>query len=225
MSAPRRQKVEPGIYKRPDGKLEIGYRDADGRQRWQVVDGGVIAARKQLTAARHARDRGDRATVSRLRFNDAADAWLVARVARLRPTTRSVYGAHLKHLRERYGNRRLTTITATEIASYIAELERDGAAGWTARGRMTVLSGIFAYATRHLGHGGPNPVAMLDRVERPSVHDERQHRILTDDETAALLAGAADHHRLLLRVAVQSGCRKGEALGLTWADVDARGGR
>ena len=33
------------IYRRPDGKLEIGYRDSLGKQRWQVVEGGISAAR------------------------------------------------------------------------------------------------------------------------------------------------------------------------------------
>jgi hypothetical protein len=46
---PRRIRVESGIYKRPaDGRLEIGWRDAQGKQRWRVVEGGIIAARKAL---------------------------------------------------------------------------------------------------------------------------------------------------------------------------------
>jgi hypothetical protein len=47
MSAKRRTRVEPGIYRRPDGRLEIGYRDATGKQRWRVVDGGIKLARKR----------------------------------------------------------------------------------------------------------------------------------------------------------------------------------
>src|SRR5688572_1317485 len=117
MTAPRRTRVEPGIYERADGKLEIGSRDATGRLRWQVVAGGILAARKQLVAAKAQRDRGDRiATDPRLTFNAAADAWLAARVARLRPATQAVYGAHLVHLRERWGRTRLSAITPTDVA-------------------------------------------------------------------------------------------------------------
>ena len=44
----RRESVERGIYKRPDGKYEIGWRDAGSKQRWRVVEGGIKAARAEL---------------------------------------------------------------------------------------------------------------------------------------------------------------------------------
>jgi hypothetical protein len=73
---PRRERVERGIYRRPDGKLEIGFRDAQGKQRWRVVDGGITAARAQLATEHAKRARGERVAADpRLRFNDAADAW------------------------------------------------------------------------------------------------------------------------------------------------------
>jgi hypothetical protein len=46
---------------------------------------------------------------------------------------------------------------------------------------------VFKYATRHLGFVGTNPVALLDRVERPSIEDELPTRILTPDELRRLL--------------------------------------
>jgi integrase len=220
-NAKRRTRVEPGIYTRSDGRLEIGFRDSTGRLRWQVVDGGIAAARKQLTAAKAQRDRGDRiATDTRLTFNRAADAWLAARVARLRPQTGVTYRAHLVHLRDRWGRTRLSAITPADVAAYVAELDRGGAAGWTQRARLDVLSGVFTYAGRHLGHTGVNPVSLLDRVERPNVDDQREHRIVTIDELDAIIAAALPHHRLMLMTAAQTGMRKAEVLGLAWEDID-----
>jgi integrase len=66
-----------------------------------------------------------------------------------------------------------------------------------------------------------NPVALLDRYERPDVEDEREHRVLTDDEITSTLA-AAGGYRLLLQAAAQTGARKAEVLGLTWGDVDTQ---
>jgi integrase len=221
MAAKRRTRVEPGIYTRPDGRYEIGYRDAHGRQRWRVVEGGIAAARKQLTAAKAKRDRGDAIPANpRLTFDAAADAWLTNRVARLRPNTRVNYRNHAKHLRERFGRAKLAAITPAEIARYLAELDASGAAGRTQRGRLAVLSAVFNYAGRHLGHVGGNPCSLLDHVERPSVEDQRAHRVLTGEELRQLLDAAHDHHRLMLATAIQTGARKGEVLGLTWADVD-----
>lgn len=216
---PRRVRVERGVYRRPDGRLEIGWRDASGRLRWKVVDGGITAARRQLAIAKGQRAQDIRpAADPRLTFSQAADAWLDTRVARLRPNTQTAYRAHLVHLSSRFGNQRLAAMTPTAVATAVAEWERAGVAGHTARARLVVLSGVFRYAQRHLGHTA-NPVAQLDRVERPTVQ-ARPQRILSDDELVALIAAASDEHRLMLAIAAQTGARKGEVLGLTWADVD-----
>jgi hypothetical protein len=55
VAAPRRSRVERNIYRRPDGKLEIGYRDSTGKPRWKVVEGGITAARRTRHDPRGAR--------------------------------------------------------------------------------------------------------------------------------------------------------------------------
>ena len=57
VAAPRRSRVERNIYRRPDGKPEIGYRDSTGKQRWKVVEGGITAARRTRHDPRGARKR------------------------------------------------------------------------------------------------------------------------------------------------------------------------
>jgi hypothetical protein len=42
--APRRVRVERGIYRRSTGVLEVGFKDETGRQRWRTVEGGILAA-------------------------------------------------------------------------------------------------------------------------------------------------------------------------------------
>jgi hypothetical protein len=72
MTDKRRTRVESGIYRRPDGRLELGWRDATGKQRWRVADGGIKAARAQLTTERHKRQTGEVAPSPRLTFEVAA---------------------------------------------------------------------------------------------------------------------------------------------------------
>jgi len=62
-------------------------------------------------------------------------------------------------------------------------------AGWTQRGRLTVLSAIFTYAIRHLDYAGTNPVSVLDRHDLSGVGDQGEPRVLTGEETDAILAG------------------------------------
>jgi hypothetical protein len=112
----RRLRIEPGSYARAGANgrtaYEIGWRDAQGRQRWRRVDGGIRAARSALAEAHAARGRGERiAADPRLRFEDPAAAWWEARITRLRPATHSAYAASLAHLRRRFGGARMSDIT------------------------------------------------------------------------------------------------------------------
>lgn len=218
----RRTRVERGIYKRPDGRLEIGWRDAQSKLHWRVVDGGVKAARAALASEHTKRARGETVAADpRLTFDSAADAWWEARVGRLRPATARSYGPALKHLRERFGHQRMSSITPGEVASYVAS--KHSLKGWTIKGHLTVLSAVFRYANRHLGVTTPNPVSMLDSVERPKIDDEKPKRILTSTEVDKLIESVNAKHRLIFRVAAETGCRIGEVLGLAWEDIDVTG--
>lgn len=223
--ATQREKVEPGIWRRHDAQgrpvYEITFRDSDGRQRRQTVPGGVKAARTALATVKSDLGRGRRiAPTPRLTFDKAADEWWAARADRLRPATRSAYSAGLKHLRGAFGRRRLDDLTPADVARYVAERQRAGSKGWTLRGHLVVLRQVIAYAQRRLGYAGANPVDLLERSERPSTQDEAPKRVLAADELRRLLDAIPDAYRLVFEVAAETGARKGEALGLTWQDVD-----
>ena len=219
-TAPRRVRVERGIYRRADGRLEIGWRDAHGKQRWRAVPGGVKAARAALATEHAKRARGERTAADpRLTFDTAADAWWDARVVRLRLGTQNAYGAALKHLRAHFGRQRMVNMTPTDVAKYVAKKQSEGLKGWTIKGHLTVLSSVFTYAARHLGVTTQNPVSLLDRVERPSSDDEKAKRVLNADELDRLLSAVDDGHRLIFELAAETGCRLGEVLGLTWENV------
>src|SRR6516162_7849713 len=66
----------------------------------------------------------------------------------------------------------------------------------------------------------------MARLVQLRVTDDRKVRSFTRAEALRYL-GAAEHHRLyaLWAVALAMGLRRGEALGLAWADVDLDGGR
>lgn len=53
--------------------------------------------------------------------------------------------------------------------------------------------------------------------------DDRDTRVLTTDQLAALLAAAPPRHRLLFRVLAATGLRIGEAVALRWADLALEG--
>ena len=186
-----------------------------------MVAGGIKAARAALAEEHARRARGEKvASDPRLKFDHAADAWWQARVLKLRPATQNAYGAGLTHLRARFGRRRMTDITPTDVAAYVSAQQAAGLKGWTIKGHMTVLSSVYSYSARHLGLVGVNPVSLLDRVERPSSDDEKPKRILTGGELRALLDAVEADYACIFALAAETGGRLAEVLGVAWENVD-----
>ncbi len=73
------------------------------------------------------------------------------------------------------------------------------------------------------GHITDNPLARLDKSERPRIH-KRPQRVLTHQEIRALLEHAPAAYKTFLTTAVYTGMRLSELLGLTWTDIDTRAG-
>lgn len=224
---PRRTRVERGIYYRdtPTGRrYEITFSDpATGRQRWQVIDGDLKAARAA---------RGDKlsriarglsvAKPSTLTLAEVGEAWLASKT-KLRPATVAWY-THAKnaYIVPALGRRKVAAVTVDDVAQLVATMEANGYASWTIRGTLTVLGGLLGYAVRR-GYAPTNVVRQLERDERPA-HTEREARILDADEIATFIAAAPKPYRTLIAVAVFTGLRQGELLGLKWCDVDFAAG-
>jgi len=224
-ATPRRRR-EPGdrnrnIYRRYDGRFEVGYRDSTGRQRW-------TSAFDTITAARAARDdflgrkaRGDRVQPNpRLRFGEAADRWLDGQVVDLRPATQAIYrNAIDNHLRPRWGRHRLDAITVDEAAGLVRDLRAVSLADNSIVGIIQVANRVFKYAQRRLDWPGVNPISLMERGERPTASGATR-RIYQGDELAQTLAAARGQWRVLFGLAAITGGRLSEFLGLTWASID-----
>lgn len=243
----RREKVKPGIWRRhgADGRprYEIAYRDSDGRQRREVVEGGIRAAQVKLADTKARMGRGERiAPAFNLTFGEAAEHWIEAQGATLRPATLAAYRSSLDtHLLPAWGRVRLDRIDVDAVARLVERMQTTGYRGevmarlgqrgtadegyrpWTIRGVLTPAGRIFDFARRRLGWAGTNPVRDLDRSERPR-HDERERRILSGDELARLIAAAKPPYRDVIATAAGLGTRLGETLGITWRDVDLDAG-
>lgn len=84
---------------------------------------------------------------------------------------------------------------------------------------LTTLDRVYAHAIRRQGYAGASPVRALERSERPR-DEPKLMVILTPEQTSAIVAASDPLYRPLLAFLVGTGCRIGEALGLTWADLD-----
>jgi integrase len=241
-----RSKVASGIWKRTgaDGKprYEITFRDSDGTQRRQVVEGGKRVADTALADVKSRMGRGERVAPRHdLTFAEAAERYMAAQTT-LRPATISTYRSALNtHLLPAWGRLRLDRIDVDVVArlvermqtgEYRAEVERrldrpaSGKLGyepWAVRGALVPAGRIFDFARRRLSWAGINPVRALDRSERPRL-TEKERRILSRDELQRLIAAAQSPYREIIATAAGLGTRLGETLGITWDDVDLDAG-
>jgi integrase len=219
---PRRVRVERNIYRRPDGKLEIGYRDSTGTQRWKVVAGGITAARTERDTVLSARGRGERVQPNpRLKFGDAADRWLADQVSQLRPATQASYGNSIEtHLRPRWGRRKMDSVDVNDAARLVRELRAEGLAESSIATILRAGSRVFKFAYRRLGWHGENPFSLLENGERAKVSDTSERRIFRGDELAQTIAASHEPWTTLFRLASVVGARESELLGLWWSDLE-----
>lgn len=218
--------LNSGVYKRADGRLEIGWKDSAGKQRWRTLEDGatIFDARAARGAERARAASGEKvADKPRMTFATAAEAWWETAHPALRPNTREKYRSHLdKHLLPAFGAKRLTAISTDDVARYVAAKTSAGAAGSSVNSHLGVLSMVFKYAIRRLGHAGAEPVSGLERRERPKItdDDDAPQRILGRDELARLLSKVEPRYRLMFELTAETGARLSEALGLAWGNID-----
>jgi integrase len=241
-SAPRRTRIESNIYKRPDGALELGYRDSEGRQRWQALGHvGIKTARAERDSILGARGKGTRVVPSpRLRFGEATERWLTGPVAELRPSTQAAYRHAVAHALKRWQRRRLDAIEPGQCVQLVRELRAEGLSESYIGSVLGCAHQVFRFARRHLRWQGASPVADLLRSERPST-TAAERRVYVGDELAQTIAASHEPWTTLFRLAAVVGARESELLGLHWDDlgladldaatirfthqVDRRGGR
>ena len=140
----------------------------------------------------------------------------------LRPTTTAAYRRiTANHLVPKLGRVKLAALDAAAIEAMLGDLAAAGLAPKTRRNVHGVLSKALADAMRwRLIGANPAAGAELPRATRP------RPRVWTAAQLAGFLAYAeGDRCEPLWRFLAVTGCRRGEAAGLRWTDLDLPGGR
>jgi integrase len=180
-----------------------------------------MAARKLRNELLARRGRGETvAPDARLRFGEAAELWLAGPVLDLRPATQAGYRSAVEqHLWARFGNRRLDSITADDLAKMVRDLRQAGKSEATIHAVLGAAGRIYKFAARRLGFNGVIPTSLMLPSERPKVSLAARRPIFTPGQIEQTLAAATEPYRTLFTVAALTGGRVSELCGLTWADV------
>lgn len=178
-------------------------------------------ARKAALAVRAKVDGGTLVTPSQQTYADYLDAWLNQRLTTgegLRPTTEAVYRAYITNdiQASALGRMKLTDIRRHHVNAFVADLTSAGRGATTVRRIAAVVQGSLKHAWQDelLDH---NPGAGL---RLPTVA-AREFMPWEPEQLGAFL-DLATQHRLgaLFELAALTGMRRGEVIGLRWADVN-----
>lgn len=222
MAARRRGAGEGSIFKKPGRNLwcaivQVGSNENGERRRRTVYGRTRADVQKKLDDLRARTASAAWADAGGTKVGEYLTAWLRDTAGpRVRPSTLAYYERVLRPVRQALGGLRLEQLSPMHVQALLREMER---VGTSPRGRQmtyTVLRTALRDALRmRLLAANPMDAVRRPRAPRPEI------RALSPDEARRLLAATAgDPLEALYALALGTGLRLGELLGLRWGDVD-----
>jgi integrase len=194
-------------------------RDAGGKKLYfnKVIEGKKAVAQKYLTGKSREKDLGIFVETSRQTVSDHLDFWLKTVKTRLARQTYESYEMLLRlHIRPRIGLMRLSEVKIHDIQIIYSDMEANALSARTIRYVHTVLSMAMKKAVQ-LSYIIKNP---CDYAELPKqVRDET--KVFSHQQASLFLQHAKNNkHSLIFEIALVTGMRPEEYLGLRWSDID-----
>jgi integrase len=218
----RRGANEGSIFRRSrDGKwvavVNLGY--VSGKRRRKTFVGKTRAeVQRELNRALRDRERGLPVQTERQTVADYLDAWLRDSVwpsKRLRTHERYEQAVRL-HIAPEIGRIELSKLTPQHVQRFVANRLAAGRSPSSVRYARTVLS-IALEQARKWELVSRNVASLVDP---PEVVQRRVPVVTVERARQILHAVAGDRFAALYRVALLTGLRRGELVGLRWGDVD-----
>ena len=195
------------MYRRPDGLFE----------KILVIDGKRVAFRarsereviQKIAAYQKQEEIG-------ITFDAAAAAWWKDKESRLSPNTAPNYRLAMKRAVDRFDTTPVKDLTPVMVKAYLEYLAHRGYARRTVNQHFVVLREICAFACENY-NVMQNAAAL---VKLPDKLPQTKRKMPTPEQIEAIKRAADTPDGLFLNFLMYSGLRLGEALALTWADVD-----
>ena len=199
-------------------------RDAQGKRRYlnKTIRGTKKDADKYLSKTLTAMSTGTYIEASTLSVDDYLDRWLQnAAKGRVRERTFDDYSDLLKrYVRPALGKIRLCDLRPLDIQNLYTSMQDSGLSARTVRYTHAVLNSALKQAVKWLMLS-QNPAAL---VELPKLTRKEMAALSVDEAARFLAAASADRFALLFALALSTGMRPEEFLGLQWKDIDLERG-
>ena len=222
--AKRRGNNEGSITKRSDGRYMARYtvQTAEGPKRKTLYGKTRADVAEKLTKAMGDRDNGLVFDAGNLTVGEYLDTWLSDSVRdTVRPSTYERHEALIRrHIRPTLGKLKLKVLTPAHVQRLYRDRLDSGLAPATVQKIHVVLHKALAQAVRW----SLVPRNVTDAVKAPRPAPEEMRPLSLEETRRLLEAARGDSLETLYVLAVHTGMRQGELLGLKWNDVDLANG-
>jgi len=140
----------------------------------------------------------------------------------LRENTRRDYECNLRlYLVPYFAGVKIRSISPDMVETFRSVLVERGVGRRTVNKCHTLLSAMLRHALRHRWINY-NPAAEIRKLREKPTTSERlvDSNVLTPDDVTRLIEATDERWRLIFLMAVLTGLRQGELLGLQWGDID-----
>jgi len=206
-------KPPKGVYLR-GAVWWIRYRNGGAPIRRPIGRDRALAERA-LEEIRRQIDRGD--YQARPKPERRTVSAMAAEYLELKAEKRSIRGdaQMLRDFEQLYGARHLDQITREDLERHLLVRKKAGAGNATRNRILACIRHMLNIAVQ-AGYIQANPATGIRRAPEAS----RRKYVLSEQELQAVVDAAAPHLRPILVLAVGTGLRKGDQLGLRWNQVD-----
>ena len=213
------KKLPKGITRRKDGRL-MGRVQVDG-ERVSIYGKSVKEIQEQMEEIKYKMKHGIHCRPKEIRVNEWFKIWIDEyKSMQCKSQTILFYqNTYKRYIRDEIGSRRITDIKPVALQKIINTLYKNNYSSTTVKSVQTILSGMFSQALKD-GIIVINP-AMNLTLPRFRNGKAKERRVMSQEETAVFLQYAEnsvyyDYYRL----ALCTGMRINEVLGLQWNDID-----
>ena len=151
-------------------------------------------------------------------FQEVADEWEEVHYKTIQHQTEHRYKSLVAHVTDIFGEDYIKKITSNDIDLFLKRLAEQGYSSKSLKDQTNIVKMIFKYATIH-GYIEQNPAQYISPPKgKPKVTREP----LTDEQIRAVESNIDKDFGLLAYFLMYTGLRKGEALALTYGDIDRK---
>lgn len=203
----------------------IDFYDQYGKRRWKTLPQGTNKARakEELRAIEDMVAQGVFLPKAKVPlFSEVSRNWIEYKRTNLRASTWEVYEGHVRNHFKDLDGLRINSITTATVEKFITTRQQQGMNINTLRKILVTLGQIFSYSVRHkyIDH---NPLRDAERPRSNGNEPEGKNKItiLSPAQINTFLDNVQGRkYKTLFLLAIMSGARQGELLGLKWDDLD-----